>query len=379
MKIVYILPYDWGGMPHYTAEIANAVAENADVIIIGSKEVPSEYFSDKVKIIRLFEAMPFSMNHLENILSLRCISAMFSFNRIKLIKEINPDLIHLTTPLLPPLAFFLFFQGIDKKIPIIYTKHGLHSNSGLVKKIFEEYILNFFERLISFKKIIVHTEFDRSELITTYNINNEDIFVIPHGIYSFFRQFESSIPEEKNTILFFGNIREYKGLDVLLSAIPIIENQKIMIKTIIAGEGDIAQYQDLIKNCNGANFEIFNHYIPDDQVSVLFQRSSLVVLPYTKMSGMSGILNIAYAFGKPVVVSDVGGLEEIIENNKTGILVPPKDPVQLANAIIRLLSDSELRYSMERSVKKKSKELSWDSVATKTINVYIQSLKRKNN
>lgn len=376
LKIVYILPYDWGAMPQYTAEIANAVAKNADVTVVGSKGIPVNYFSGKIKIVKLFDSLNFSMNHLEKAFSFKTFSAFLSYSKIKAIEEMNPDIIHITTPLMPPLAFFLLISKLDRKYPVIYTKHGLHSNSGFIKKLFEEYVLNLFERFVSFKKIIVHTKNDREELLTTRNLSERDVIVVPHGTYSFFTQHEKEIHTEQNTILFFGNIREYKGLDVLLSTIPTITKRIPELKVIIAGGGDLSPYQSQMEACNGSIFEIHNEFVPDDLVAALFQRSTLVVLPYTKMSGMSGVLNVAYAFGKPVVVSDVGGLDEAVEHGKTGLLVPPRDPQALADAIIRLLVDSDLRATMEENVKAKAEELSWDSVAKKTMEVYRETSRK---
>lgn len=357
-------------MPQYTAEIANAVAESADVTVIGSKGIPEEYFSDKVTIIKLFDKLDFSMNHLKKAFSVQNLFALFSFSRIKTIEKIDPDIIHITTPLMPPLAFFLFINRIDRKYPTVYTKHGLHSNSGCFKKFFEEYVLNFFERFISFKKIIVHTQNDQKELLEARNLDERNVVVIPHGTYDLFKQYEKEISMERNTVLFFGNIREYKGLDVLLSAVPTIVRQIPDVKVIIAGEGDLSPYQSLMELCDKSVLEVHNEFVPDDLVASLFQRSTLVVLPYTEMSGMSGVLNVAYAFGKPAIVSDVGGLDEAVEHGKTGLLVPPRDSQALAEGIIRLLKDSKLREEMENNVKIKADMNSWESIARKTMIVY---------
>ncbi|WP_067052364.1 glycosyltransferase family 4 protein [Methanofollis ethanolicus] len=357
-------------MPQYTAEIANAVAENADVTVVGSNNIPADYFSKKITIIKLFDHLDFSMNHLRKVISFQNLFALISFRRIKTIGKIDPDIIHITTPLIPPLAFFLFINRIDRKYPIVYTKHGLYSNSGLFKKIFEEYVLNFSEQFLSFKKIIVHTLNDREELLAARHLEKKNVVVIPHGTYDFFTHYKKEIPEEKDTVLFFGNIREYKGLDILLSAVPTIVKQIPSLKVIIAGEGDLSPYHSLMEVCDRSTLEVHNEFIPDDLVASLFQRSALVVLPYTEMSGMSGVLNVAYAFGKPVIVSDVGGLDEAVEHGKTGLLVPPGDPLALADAIIRLLADPNLRTMMETNVRKKAEELSWESVAKKTMRIY---------
>ena len=374
MRIAYILPYDWGGMPHYTAELANAVAKYADVTVFGSSGIHSEYFSDDIEVVKIFDALDFSMNHLSGMLSLDFLKGLLSYRSVQAVDQLKPDVIHIPVPVIPPLAAFIKLYKLDRQYPIIYTKHCLHSQSGLLIKILEHYVLGFFERLVNFRKIIVHTQYDKNDLASTTRIADNRIVVVPHGAYTFFKQcYDAKVSEGANTIIFFGNIRKYKGLDCLLQAVPIIQKQVQNVKIIVAGEGDLSPYQPLMGACDKSVFEIHNEFIPNDLVASLFQRSTLAVLPYTEMSGMSGVLNVAYAFGKPVVVSDVGGLDEAVEHGKTGLLVPPRDPQALADAIIQLLVDSNLRAAMEEHVKAKAEELSWDSVAKKTIAIYKEA------
>ncbi len=371
MRVVYILPYDWGGMPHYTAELANAVAKYADVTVLGSNGIHSEYFSDDVKIVKIFDALNFSMNRLSGMLSLNFLKGSLSYRSVQAIDQMKPDIIHIPAPVIPQLATFIKFYKLDSRYPIIYTKHCLHSQSGLLINLLEHYVLGSFEQVVNFKKIIVHTQHDKNDLATTTRIADDKIAVVPHGAYTFFKQcHDVKISEGANTIIFFGNIREYKGLDCLLQAVPIIQKQVQNVKIIIAGEGDLSPYWSQIEACGRSAFEIYNEFVPNDLVASLFQRSTLAVLPYTEMSGMSGVLNVAYAFGKPVVVSDVGGLDEAVEHGKTGLLVPPRDPQALADAIIQVLVDSDLRATMEKNVKAKAEELSWDSIAKKTMIIY---------
>jgi glycosyltransferase involved in cell wall biosynthesis len=90
------------------------------------------------------------------------------------------------------------------------------------------------------------------------------------------------------------------------------------------------------------------------------------------MSGQSGILNIAYAFDKPVVASDVGGFNELIEDGETGYLVPPKDSNVLAKSIIKILKDETLKKKMEDNVHKKAQEISWANIGKKYIELYME-------
>lgn len=376
MKIIYILPYDWGGMPHYTAELVNSTSEYADTIVLGSKDIQSEYFSKNVEVMKIFDTLSFSINNLNTAFSFKNISSFLSFKNINIIDEIKPDIIHLTTPLIPQLSFFIFLYKLDKIYPIVFTKHGIYSNSGLKIKLLEENIINLSERFVKFKKIIVHTKNDKDALIKVKKINDEMVTIIPHGTYTFFKSNSNSnsnrISPQKNCILFFGNIRTYKGLEYLIEAIPFIAEEIPDIKVIIAGEGDLSKYRNLINESNKSRLEVYNEFVPDEQVCELFQRAEIVVLPYSKMSGQSGILNIAYAFDKPVVASDVGGFNELIEDGETGYLVPPKDSNVLAKSIIKILKDETLKKKMEDNVHKKAQEISWANIGKKYIELYME-------
>ena len=379
MKIVYILPYDLVGMPHYTAELANAVSKYADVTVIGSKGINNEYFAKNIKVIRLFDIINFSANNLIKSASLKNIHAFISFRGINIIDQLKPDIIHFTTPLIPPLPVFTCFYGLDRKYPIVYTKHGIFSGSGFKMRVIEETILNSIENIIRFKKIIVHTRTDRDDLLKIKKIPEDDIVVISHGAYSFFKRYKKPGDlQEKNSILFFGNIRDYKGLKYLLMAIPLIEKEISDIKVIIAGEGSLTSYSNYIDKYSEARLEIHNEFVSNEKVAELFQRAEIIVLPYTQMSGQSGILNIACAFNKPIVASDVGGIHMVVEDGKTGYLVPPKNEKLLANAIIKIFKDDVLRNKMNNYMKIKSQELSWEEIAKKHITIYRDILITKN-
>lgn len=369
MKVLYILPYDWGAMPQYTAEIANAVSNHAEVTVIGSKGINEKYFSCNVNIVKCFDSFAFSMNNFKKLYSLHTLNNFYSFKNLKVIKDIGPDTIHLTTPIIPPLAIYMSYYGFDRKYPIIYTKHGIVSNSGLKEKILEEYVLGAFEKMIQYQKIIVHTRKDKETLLKLRNINERKIEIIPHGVYSFFKAYGNKFQTEKNTILFFGNIREYKGLRYLIQAVPLILKEIPDLKVIIAGEGDISEFSFFFESERKV-FEIHNEFISDAMVSELFQRSELVVMPYTKMSGQSGILNVALAYNKPIIASDVGGIDEVVKHGENGFLVSPMNPGELADSIVTILQNTALKDKMRENMVYISQELSWENIAKKYLSLY---------
>ena len=130
----------------------------------------------------------------------------------------------------------------------------------------------------------------------------------------------------------------------------------------------------MIKNKD--KFIIRNYRVPNDELSKLFQKASIVVLPYIEAT-QSGIVAIAFAYGKPVVVTNVGSLPEVVEDGKHGFVVPPRDEKALANVIIKLLKDNDLRIRMGRNAFQAGKtDLSGDRIAEKSIEIYNKTLNR---
>jgi glycosyltransferase involved in cell wall biosynthesis len=199
-------------------------------------------------------------------------------------------------------------------------------------------------------------------VIEKYGISKERISVIPHGEFSYYMYNNvSNILRENNTILFFGRIREYKGLNVLIEAFPLIKKQVPDVKLLIVGQGDITPYQSKLLNLQ--DVELVNYWISDEEVAKFFSRSSVVVLPYTDAT-QSGIIPIAYIFKVPVISTKVGGIPEQVEDRKTGILVNAGDPVELADACVEVLTNSALASLLaESGYQKAIKEWSWEKVS----------------
>jgi glycosyltransferase involved in cell wall biosynthesis len=153
----------------------------------------------------------------------------------------------------------------------------------------------------------------------------------------------------------------------LIQAVPLISDKIPNVKVVIAGSGDFIE-KDIIEK--SPYFEIYNYFIAEEEVGKYFQRASLVVLPYIEGT-QTGVIPIAYAFKKPVVVTNVGSIPEVVDEGVTGYIVPPKDPNALANAIIKLLNNDPLRKQMgENAYKKMGNELSWDFIAGETCKIY---------
>jgi glycosyltransferase involved in cell wall biosynthesis len=170
---------------------------------------------------------------------------------------------------------------------------------------------------------------------------------------------------EGDVVLFFGYIRHYKGLDTLLAAWPKVRGRR-PVTLVAAGEcyEDPAHYERLAAAA-GDGVRLMQRYVPDDEVEALFKASDAVVLPY-RSATQSGVTHVAYALGRPVITTDVGGLSETVIPGETGMVVPPEDPEALADAIVRFFEQG-LGARMAQGVAALQARHSWETLAGETM------------
>lgn len=206
-------------------------------------------------------------------------------------------------------------------------------------------------------------------------VSSKPILQVRHPLYDNFglpvekamAREKFGIPSDVKLLLFFGFIRAYKGLDILLKAMPLIKQQQVQL--LVAGEfyDDPAIYQELIKELNIENrVLLMADFIPTDQVRYYFSAADLVVQPYRNAT-QSGVTPLAYHFEKPMVVTNVGGLPDYVDNEITGLIAEPT-PASIASAIDRFFEFGEDRFSTQ--IREKKKELSWPSFINQLINLY---------
>ncbi len=162
-------------------------------------------------------------------------------------------------------------------------------------------------------------------------------------------------------LLFFGFIREYKGLDILLKSLAIDKIKNSDIKLIVAGEfyDDEAKYQKIISDYNIADkLVMFSTYISNSQIPVIFSACDLVVQPY-KSATQSGVAQLAYFYEKPMVITNVGGLHEIVPDNKVGYVVNP-DPQEISDAIFKFF-DEQKAAEFTENIKVEKQRFSWST------------------
>lgn len=167
--------------------------------------------------------------------------------------------------------------------------------------------------------------------------------------------------------LFFGYVRRYKGLDVLLSAWPRVRERR-PVTLLVAGEfyDDPAPYRAQARAAGGEpHVRLFDRYLPDDEVEAVFRAADVAVLPY-RSATQSGVTHVAYALGVPVITTDVGGLAETVAAGETGLVVPPGDPATLADAVVRFF-EQRMGERMRPALEALRRTHSWDTLAEQTI------------
>ena len=195
--------------------------------------------------------------------------------------------------------------------------------------------------------------------------------LLPHPLYAHFGE---KLPREEaaarlgidpslKTLLFFGLIRDYKGLDILLEA---FRNLPEDYQLVVAGEpyGSFDKYQALIDSIPGKErIHVFPDYVRDSEVKVYFSTADLTVLPY-RSATQSGISSVSYHFEVPMVVTDVGGLKGTIGDRGTGLVAPVPEPDAIRKEILRYFADASLRARCVDAIRREKERLSWDRFCT---------------
>jgi glycosyltransferase involved in cell wall biosynthesis len=218
-------------------------------------------------------------------------------------------------------------------------------------------------------RIIVHNRHVQTLLERNLGLVDKSIQIIPYIQIGHAKPCNGGESGNGQNVLFFGRIWPYKGLEYLIRAEPLVTERIPSVKFVIAGVGEnLERYQ--AQMVHPERFLVLNRYIAEEEAAQLFQNASVVALPYIEAS-QSFIISEAYTYGKPVVATTVGGLPEMVVHGETGLLVPPRDEQQLANAIVTLLGNDELRRKMGRDAKEfLQRNCSAAMVAQKTMDVY---------
>ena len=287
----------------------------------------------------------------------------------KLVKKINPDIIHCYNEQISP--NFLLCLLLTKK-PMVLTVHDPipHSSEYQFKRLFK--------RKCTFAAIrnnyILLNKSQKEEFINKYRKQNTHIYISALSIYDYLSEYKIEKDKEKcNTfnILFFGRITRYKGIEYLLEAFEKLQSEgvKSISLTIAGGYGDF--YFDVEKYSKNRDITLINRIVSNEELVQLINDSNIVVCPYTDAT-QSGVIMSIFAFNKPVIATNVGGLGEMVDDGKTGILIPPRDVDAIKDAIKQVYENRELLTQMSQNIADEwqTGKRSWDAITDGLIEIY---------
>jgi len=346
------------GYEDYVISLATQLAPFVDLSLILS--VGHSWMANHIPPqVNFIESKAPRTSSLKNIAALPRIS--------KIIRSLQPDIIHYQSGLI--------WEGLMPRWGIncktVTTVHDVIHHPH--QKSFQFTPQFFLDSLAKRSDaIIVHGESLKQMAQIRFNIPEENavrqIGVIDHPSISRYGIGQAR-PEAGHRILFFGGLAQWKGIETLLPAIELLAKKLPNAELRIAGPSSMPDYyQKLSYPYSNVKWSIRRQ--SDDEVSQLFKWADTVVLPYIEAS-QSGVLHIAHSFAVPVVASAVGALGESITHEKTGLLVKPGNPTELADALLRILTDTTLRQTViQNMVTNRNRELQENLIGAATSSFY---------
>lgn len=290
-----------------------------------------------------------------------------------------------------PFSWMKLAGRINKEMPELVIFQWLHPYFAPCYSILERLLKNNIKVAYNCHNALPHERFPFDRALTKFTLKKADLVIAhsnsdakvlsemmpklnvkvnPHPAYNFFKIQDMGKDEARNilnltsdnkVLLFFGLVREYKGLKHLLNAMPDIVKKYPEIRLLIAGDfaGGRGTYDEMISNLGIADYiQIHDGHIPIPDVEKFFAACDLVVLPYESAT-QSGVIQASYGFEKPVLATNVGGLPDAVDNMKTGYIVEPLRPDLITDAV-KDFFDNDRASEFRQNVLDSAYKFSWE-------------------
>jgi glycosyltransferase involved in cell wall biosynthesis len=285
----------------------------------------------------------------------------------------RPDILHVDdVDVSPRLALAL--PGV-LRTPLILSVHDPEPHQG------ERGWRKWLARRLTYPRatrFVVHNDRLRPAFCRRYGIAPDRVAVTQLGVNDILRVWDDGPVEERAeppTVLCFGRLSPYKGLETLYRAAPLVARHVPDVRFVVAGNPsngyDLPPPPAL---ASPASLEVHQAYIPNARLARLLRAATVVVCPYHEAT-QSGVVLTAFALERPVVATAVGGLGEYVDHGVTGLLVPARDPESLAAALVRVLTDRALHSTLIAGIRRaRATRLAWARTADQTLAVYADAL-----
>jgi glycosyltransferase involved in cell wall biosynthesis len=358
LAIIGPLPPFRSGVAQHTMMLAGALAPTCELQLISfSRQYPAWLFpgeSDRGGAAALME-------HMECQYLLDSLNPLTWRRTIEVVADHRPDTVIIPwwTIFWAPCFFYLAGSLAQHGIPVFFLCHNVldHEASGWKRALTRSVL----RRGAGF---LVQSESEQRRLQEL--VPGARSVVHPHPVFRQFPLPSAELPRRAALeLLFFGIVRPYKGLDVLLRAVALLPDRDVVLT--VAGEfwGRLDATRDLIDELGLAGrVELVPRYLSESEAAALFTRADAIVMPYLSATG-SGVLGLAYHYGKPVIASRIAGLEELVIDGRTGLLASPGSAEGLAEVLGTLSADTA--RAMRPAIEEFAGRLTWESLARATI------------
>lgn len=360
MRIAYlsVFPPYRGGIAQYAASLTAALGENHELKHYNFKrQYPNFLFPGKTQYLEEKEAWQFPSER-----TLDMLNPFTYWQTAQQIVKDQPELliINYWMPFFAPALGSIAYLVRKKGVKVVAVLHNLIPHE---KRLGDDWLNRFFINQID--GFLVMGSSVKKDLLQM--LPNASFIQHPHPLYAHFAKAPAKaeaqtylkVPKGKRVLLFFGLIRAYKGLDVLIQALDYLSDEYVLL---IAGESyeDYSRYQQLIE-ANKNKDRIIEHirYVSDEEVPSFFASADLCVLPY-KSATQSGVVSVAFNFDLPVLVTEVGSLKEMVSTFQGGMTVERAEPHLLAQQIERFFESTQ---NYPAQIAQNKEQFSWKSLA----------------
>ena len=363
-----------GFNPEYIIGFTNGLAKNGvRAEVLGSDIYNPNQFDTSVKFFNI------RGSHADNVHKLKKIKRILIYykNLLRYLIDTNINIFHikwLRFDFIDGLFFNILFKMCGKKL--IYTAHNImpHDKANFLKK------LNFLFIYHLVDIIVVHTKYIRFDLINIFKIKPNKIIVLEHGlnpipksnlVSKYCAKNRLNLSKKIYIVLFFGSIEKYKRIKVLINAMELVNKEISDVELLLAGKVK-KRYLDNFNRIMKDDYLSFIikrlEFINEDEVEYYFRACDIVVLPYYQKS-QSGVLFLAYKYGKYVIVPNKGPLKDYVLEGKTGYTFEMDNSEDLAKKIKKFFINNKAEFEDE-IFNHISLNYSWDKTLKKVISIY---------
>ena len=381
MRIVLVDPGAYTA--HYDGNLCHELAQRGHVVRLDT----SRFLFEEVAPLGGYEVQHWFFESIgaQNALSrwnltrqaAKAVTYPFELGRwVRSIRGKPPDVLHVQWSLVPPLDVLALRRVVSNGTRLVFTAHELPNRSkGPWGGAFASLC-----RLAD--AVVVHAQAPAHRLVDEFGVPVARVHHVPMGgpgRYAGVPMFQAEarerlgLPADGRLALFFGLVKEYKGLDVLLEALAIARRSTPELRLLVAGRPlqRWGSYDAQIERLGlRPAVELMTEFVPTELLNAVFGAADVVVAPY-KRAAQSGVVLAAWQFGRPVVATRVGGLPELVDEGVTGFLARPDDPGDLARALVEAVSDRGRLDRMTTTVAVAAGSHAWPAIAERHEEIYV--------